>query len=160
MYSLFTDVFILEESVRQNAPSQVGFRRVLHHLSKSLILRENYELLVTRMGIEPPSGTPGIFSINEKVEASNIMFLKNSSDPFFFLKASHSGSASMSGSTKHFQGLAGVIVLGLNSPVMITQNIDVAANLANGNMGKVINFLSFDLLGGIALQMLFFQDLK
>ena len=109
--------------------------------------------------LNPPSGTPGIFSINEKVEASNIMFLKNSSDPFFFLKASHSGSASVSGNTNHFQGLVGVIVLGLNSPVMITQNIVIAANLANGTMGKVIIFLSFDLSGEIALQMLFFQDL-
>ena len=32
---------------------------------------------------------------------------------------------------KSFHGLAGVITLGLNSPVMITQNIDVRANLAN-----------------------------
>ena len=71
-------------------------------------------------------------------------YFKDSEFVFFFIKDSHSGTATAGSSTKSFQGLARVITIGLNSPTMITQNIDVRANLANGSMGTVIAFLSFD----------------
>ena len=87
---------------------------------------------------------PGIFTKRIDASLRNRCYLRAQHEAIFFIKALHSGTASIEQSAGEFEGLESCLLLPKGALVLITYNVSVETGLVNGTSAIIKELFHFN----------------
>ena len=121
--------------MRQVGPEQAEMRIRLECLRQMRVGEEDYSFWKTRVKETPPNEVLRVVCTNDNLRIENNEVLKLQSNPIYFLKAKHHGTAHESSPLQDFRNLRSIAPVAIGQSVMLLYNLNTNVGLANGSIG-------------------------
>ena len=147
VYTLFENVVVLNENVRQNGnnPEAEEFRELLLRMRDGIVTEEDWHKLQERapqnVNMEDFKDAVRLFYDKENVARYNYEKLCRLGNPIARISAVHSGIGASAAKSDNAGGLQSEVFLSRGATVMLTSNLWQEVGLCNGTVGTVQELL-------------------